>query len=209
MPNLNAPSGLTPVMYRNGNKWNGQGRVYSIIATDTNPYYVGDLVKIDSANFSDANGINYVTRATADAAARGVIFAIGIAPQGSLWQGGPWINPNNLAQAFRPTGAQAVNYYCLVADDPDIVYEIQEDATAAAGVAAQSTKNANIAFNAIPTGVFVSQMTLLATSYNVAVTRNLKVLGAVQRIDNTPYTAFQRWNVMLNNNDYSAGTLGY
>ena len=40
-------------------------------------------------------------------------------------------------------------------------------------------------------------------------TLNLKVLQAVQRPDNTPYTAYQRFLVQINNHDFSGGTSGY
>ena len=208
MANLNAPSGLSPVMYRNANFWNGQTRLYGIIATDTNPYYVGDVVKIDATNFADANGIAYVTRATAGATVRGVITAIGTAlPYG--YQGGPFINPNDLTKIFRPTGAQAVNYYVAVCDDPDVIFEIQEDTTSTPGQAAQMTKNANITVANPATGVVVSGFTLNSGSYATTATLNVKVMQSVQRQDNVPYTAYQKLLVTINNHDFSGGTLGY
>lgn len=208
MANLNAPSGLAPVMYRNGNFWNGQTRLYAVAATDTNPYYIGDVVKIDSTNFADANGIPFVTRATAGASVRGVVTAVALAiPYG--YQGGPMINPNDLTKTFRPTGAQTTNYYLSVVDDNDVLFEIQEDATAAAGLALATTKNANFTVANPATGIFVSGFTLNSASYAVTATLNLKVMQAVQRPDNTPFTAFQKWLVMINNHDYSGGTVGY
>lgn len=209
MANLNAPSGLSPVEYRNGAKWNGMARLYGVISTDTNPYYQGDVVKIDSANFADANGIPFVTRASAGAAVRGVVVAVAAAlPYG--FQGGPWINPNDLTKTFRPSGAQSINYYLAVVDDPNVVFEIQEDATSTPGAAAQITKNANFTVANPATGVFVSGFTLNSGSYATTATLNLKVLQAVQRSDNTPYTAFQKLLVMINNHDFtSTGTLGY
>lgn len=208
MANLNAPSGLSPVMYRNGNFWNGQTRLYGIAAADTNAYYVGDPVKIDATNFADANGIPFVTKATAGAAMRGVIVGIGLAlPYG--FQGGPYINPNDLTKIFRPSGAAAVNYYVALVDDPDVIYEVQEDTSAAAGLAAAVTKNANLSFGAPATGVFVSGAMILASSYAVTATLNVKILQAVQRPDNLPYTASQKFLVMVNNHDFSGGTVGY
>lgn len=191
MANLNAPAGLSPVMYRNGNFWNGQTRLYGIAATDTNPYYVGDVVKIDATNFADANGIPFVTRATAGATIRGVVTAIGIAlPYG--FQGGPFINPNDLTKNFRPTGAQAVNYYVAVCDDPDVIFEVQEDTTSTPGLASAMTKNANLTIANPATGVVVSGITLNSGSYAVTATLNVKVMQAVQRSDNLPFTAFQK-----------------
>lgn len=207
MANLNAPSGLSPVMYRNGNFWNGQTRLYAVAASDTNPYYIGDVVKIDSTNFADPNGIPYVTRATAGATVRGVVAAVGTAIPG--YQGGPFINPNDLTKTFRPSGAQTVIYYLAVVDDPDVIFEIQEDTTSTAGQASAVTKNANFTVANPATGIYVSGFTLNSASYGTTATLNLKVLQAVQRPDNQPFTAYQKWLVYLNNHDYSGGTAGY
>jgi len=210
MPNLNAPSGFSPVMYRNGNKWNGQSRLYAVIATDTNPYYIGDLVKIDSTNFADTNGIPYVTRATAGAGVslRGVVVGVAAAlPYG--FQGGPWINPADLTKTYRPTGAQSANYYLSVVDDPDVIFEVQEDTTSTPGQAAQMTKNVSPTIANPATGVLVSGFQVNSNTYGTGATLQLKVMQAVQRSDNLPYTAYQKLLVTINQHDFSGGTAGY
>lgn len=208
MANLNAPAGLAPVMYRNGNMWTGQARLYAIAPAIATALYIGDVVAIDATNFADPNGIPCIKQAVAGATARGVIVAVGAGlPYG--FQGGPYINPNDLTKTFRPTGAQTGYYYAAVVDDPDVVFEVQEDTTSTPGQAAQITKNANFTVAAPATGVFISGFTLNSNTYAVTATLNLKVLQAVQRPDNTPYTAFQRLLVMLNNHDFSGGTVGY
>jgi hypothetical protein len=201
MANVNAPSGLSPVMHRDGSMWNGQVRMYCILAADTNPYYVGDVVKV-AAN-ADANGIPAVTLGTAGATARGVITNIGTNPQG-----GPYINPNNLGQVFRPTGAQAINYYAAVVDDPTVIFEIQEVNSGTAGVAANMNKNANFVYAAPAAGVFVSGTTLDNTTYATTANLNLKVMGVVQRFGNTPFQLAQRLLVLINWHDFSATTAG-
>lgn len=208
MPNLNAPSGLSPVSYRDGSPWNGQGRLYAIAAADTSGYWIGDPVKIDSTNFADANGIPYVNKATAGATCRGVIVGIGTAvPYG--YQGGAYVNPSNLTLVNRPTGAQSQIYYALVVDDPNVVFAIQEDTTSTPGQAAQMTKNANFIIANPATGVNVSGVQLNSGSYATTATLNLKVLGALQQSDNQPYTAYQKLLVCINNHDFSGGTAGY
>jgi hypothetical protein len=207
MANLNAPSGLAPVMHRDGSMWNGQARMYCVLAADTNPYYIGDLVKV-AAN-ADANGIPAITLGTAGAQARGVVVAIG-----TNAQGGPYINPNNLTLTNRPTGAQAVNYYALVVDDPTVVFEIQEVNSGVAGNAVNMNKNANIVYALPTTGVFVSGTTLDNTTYATTSTLNLKVMGTVQRNfggglnGNVPFTLAQRLLCVINSHDFSAGTNG-
>ncbi len=206
MPNLNAPYGLKPVQYRNGNPWNGQARLYAIAAADTNPFYIGDPVKNTAA--ADANGLPVVTLATAGATARGVIVGIGTVVQGGFLQGGPYVNPDNLGATSRPSGAQTKVYYAAVVDDPDVVFSIMENA-GTPGTAAQITsKNANFIYAAPATGVFVSGVTLDPTTYATTATLNLKLLSAVQDYQNVPLTANQRLLVLLNNHDFSSGVAG-
>jgi hypothetical protein len=205
MPNINAPAGLAPVMYRNGAKWNGQARLYAIAAADINAIYVGDPVKVTGA--ADANGVQVVTLATAGAIMRGVVVSVGVAlPYG--YQGGPMINPNDLTKTNRPSGAQSQVYFAMVVDDPNVIFEIQEAYTATPTTNAQMAKNANFVYAAPATGVYWSGVTLDQSTLAVTATLNLKILGAVQRLDNTPYTTYQRLLVSINNHDFNAGIVG-
>ena len=208
MANLNAPSGFAPVMYRDGSPWNGQGRLYCIAAAYTGALYVGDPVKMDTTNDGDANGIACVGIGTAGATVRGVIVAIGMTVSGTL-QGGAYINPDNLSRTYRPSGAQSQNYYALVVDDPAVIFEVQEDTTTTPGQAAMLNKNANFVTAAPATGVYVSGTQLNSNTYADTSTLNCKVISVVQRPDNTPYIAYQKLLVTLNNHDFSTGTVGY
>lgn len=205
MPNINAPAGLAPVMYRNGNFWNGQTRLYAIAASDTNAIYPGDPVKVTGA--SDPNGVQIVTLATAGATCRGVVTAVGTAiPYG--YQGGPMINPNDLTKTYRPSGAQAQVYFVAVVDDPDVIFEIQEAFTASPLQGTNMAKNANFVYAAPATGVYYSGVTLDPTTAATTATLNLKIMGAVQRPDNQPFTTYQRLLVTINNHDFSGGIAG-
>jgi hypothetical protein len=208
MANLNAPSGLSPVMYRNGNFWNGQARLYTILAANTNAFAVGDLVASDASG-CDPNGLSAVTLASAGAAARGVIVAVGSAiPMGGMLQGGPMINPANLTQLSRPAAAQATNWFAMVVDDPDVIFEIQERYTGSAVSATQMAKNANIIYSAPATGAVYSGTLLDQTTIATTATLNLRILGAAQRVDNTPFTLGQRLWVCINNHEFSGGVAG-
>lgn len=208
MPNMNAPAGLAPVSYRNGNPWNGQARLYAIAAADTNPIYVGDPVKVTGA--ADAFGTQIVTLATAGASVRGVVVAVGtINTNGMPFpQGGPIINPNDLTKTYRPSGAQTQVYYAMVVDDPDVVFEVQEAYTATPIQSTNMAKNANFVYAAPATGNYLSGVTLDPTTINTTATLNLKILGSPMRTDHTPYTTYQRFLVIINNHDFSGGVAG-
>ena len=208
MANINAPSGLSPVMYRNGNSWNGQARLYTILAANTNAFAVGDLVASDASG-ADPNGLSAVTLATAGNAARGVIVALGSAiPMGGVLQGGPMINPNNLTQVTRPAAAQTTNWFAMVVDDPDVIFEIQEVYSGTPAPATSMSKNANIVYAAPATGSVLSGTTLNNASIAATATLNLRILGAAQRVDNVPFSLGQRLWVTINNHEFSGGVAG-
>lgn len=197
------PAGLSPVRYLNGAKYDGKGQIYSILAANTNPFYVGDLVT-PQAN-ADASGIPSITLATAGNVAVGVIVAVGTNQYGS------YSNPNALQNNFRPTGAQSVNYYALVSDDPNIVYEIQEGGTGTNLTITSSQRNANIVYAAPATGVVVSGTQIDNATVNTTSTLNLKLLRLAPRIDNhfvtSPATGGggQKWWAIINNHYFRTG----
>lgn len=203
MPNVNRPSGLSPVKYLGGADWDGKANQYYIAAADTNPFYIGDVVALN--NTADATrGIQGVTLATAGAAAVGVIVGIGINPEG-----GPYINPNALDRIWRPSGAQVENYYALVVDDPYVIFEAQEDGVGGTIAAASSSKNVNFIYAAPGTGVRLSGTMIDSSTVNTTSTLNLKLLGLVRRYEGNgslnTYGNFAKWLCMINNHQYKAG----
>jgi hypothetical protein len=206
--NPNKPAGLSPIKYINGANYDGKGQLYSILAANASPFYVGDLV--DLAIGGDALGIPAIALATAGSAFHiGVIVAVG-----TNAMGGPYLNVGNLgATIYRPSGAQTQNYYALVSDDPNIVYEIQEGGTGTNLTTAVCNLNANILYSAPASGVFVSGTTLTNNAAPTTTnTLDLKILRLSQRIDNhfvtNPTTGGggQKWEVIINNHQFRVGT---
>lgn len=200
MPNANQPSGLAPVRYLSGSPWNGAANLYVIKAADANGFYVGDPVTTIGNAGSDGNGIPAVTLAAAGAAVRGVIIAIGKGPAG-----GPMIDFNNLTAVQRPSGAQAVDYYALVVDDPDVLFEIQEAGAGAVLTQASVNRNANFNLGTRTAGLALSPAYLDNNTVNTTATLNLKLFGLAQRKDNG-FGQYAKWLVKINNHEFSAGT---
>jgi len=193
MANTNQLSGLSPVKYMNGAPWNGGGNVYSIDSGYATALYIGDPVA--SSGTSDTLGIQGVVLASAGAACRGVIVGIGTVVNG------PYVNPNNLSLIYAPA-TKTVNYYALVVDDPNVIFEIQEVGTALA--AADCGLNANFSFGTAST---VSGVGILNSSKAVTATLNMRILGLAQRADNV-FGTYAKWNVLINNHEFRTGVLG-
>jgi len=205
MANQNKVSGLTPVKYLSGADWDGRGNIYHIDSGDTNAYYQGDPVSLKAGTASIAGedvGLPTLTVGQVGAANVGVILAVGTNPRG-----GPYIDPNNLTLTAAPA-TKVVPYYALVADDPSIIFEIQEQGAGSVLTVAATSKNANFALAAPATGVAVSGAYLNnATAPATTATMNLKLLGLAQRLDPqsvayNAYGLYAKWLCLLNNHYY-------
>lgn len=204
MANADKPTGLTPVSYLNGADWDGRGNIYSILAADTNAFFVGDPVG-PATGGATTNGIPAVTIMTPGTGPwLGVILAIGTVGAGG---GGPYINPSDLSLISRSSGAKSVDYFALVSDDPNIIYEVQEDSVGGAIAVTSVWRNFNLIAAAPATGVVVSGYELDSSAVGDETTRDVKLLRLPQRYDNA-VGVNAKWHVMFNNHVFRAGTAG-
>lgn len=203
MANTNKPSGLTPVKYLGGADWDGKVNMYYIDPAVTTAIFIGDVVDL-SGTGDPVRGIpGCIIAVAGNAPVLGVVVAIGTNPEG-----GPYINPNNLAVVSRPSGAQALAYYAAVVDDPYVIFEVQEGGAGAALAATAIGENRQVLLAAPATGVNVSGLTV---NNNVAANDagQLKLLGLSRRYDQGAFNAFgafAKWNVVINNHRYKAAT---
>lgn len=198
MANANRPSGFSPVGYINGAAWNGQARLYSIAASYGTALYIGD--PCISSGTADTNGIPGIAIGATTGALRGVIVGLGRYP-------GLMANPANLDITYRPASDTNV-WYAMVADDPNIIFQIQEHSN---GTALAATE---VGLNTIPVSGagngYVSGWTL--SSYTDATpattaTLQLRLLGLSQAPAGTNvFGAYAKWNVQINVHELAHGT---
>ena len=198
MPNFNAPFGLSPVEYLSGAKWNGQVRRYFIPQASVTAFAIGDPVVL--AGSADSRGIASVALATPGSALLGAIVGMG-----GLQYGGMSGDPTNLNTTVIPaTKTQA--YYVLVADDPNIIFEVQEIGTGTPLAANDVSLNANLV--AAANSGYLSGWVLTNTTEAATNTLDVKLLGLSQRDPTKTFGAFAVWNVLINNHVYRPGSLG-
>jgi hypothetical protein len=197
MPNANRPSGFTPRQYLNGAPWSGQTRLYSIAASYGTALYIGDPVI--SSGTADAKGVPGVILGAATGALRGVIVGLGKTPGGLF-------NPSNLDVTFRPASDPSV-WYAAVVDDPNVLFEIQEESN---GTALAATE---IGLNTVPViaagNGFVSGWQLRsATGATPATTATLqlRLMGLVQYPQDNDFGAFAKHLVKINVHELGSGT---
>lgn len=200
MANLNAPKGFQPSRYLNGASWNGQTNVYCIPSSDGSAFAVGDPVK--SAAGGDANGVQYVQKAAGTDAVRGVI--VGVLPVAQNVPSLKGVTLDLTTQLIPATKAK--DYYVMVVDDPNVLFEIQDDGLNAL---TSTSCNKNTTFTvANPSGISQLSGSVLNTG-SVATTNtlNLKIMGLVQRDDNA-FGVNAKWVVKFNLHELLGGTAG-
>ena len=93
----------------------------------------------------------------------------------------------------------------MVADDPDILYEVQEGNSATYLTAGAVNLNANL-YAGVNNG-YVSGWTVDNTSTGTATGLQLKLLGLTRKSDNS-FGQYAKWLVGINNHIFSGGTAG-
>lgn len=197
MANANRPSGFSPVQYLNGSPWNGQARIYSIAAAYATALYIGDPVK--SSGTADANGVPGIILGATTGALRGVIVGLGSAE-------GLIANPKNLDITYRPAAAQATDWYAMVVDDPQVLFEVQENANGTALAATEIGLN-TISVSGTGSGFVSGWMLASATDATPATTATLqlRLMGLVRRQQNA-FGAYAKHLVKINVYELGTGT---
>lgn len=201
MANINAPSGLAPVRYLNGAPWNGGGNVYCIPDTDdTNAFAIGDPVML--AGGADANGIPTITLATAGTGNQ--VLGCIVSGAGALSYGSAYGVPQDSPIVIPATKTR--NYYVLVADDPNTIFEIQEDSVGGSIAATDISNNYNLISGA--DNGYLSGWMLDSSSKATTATLQLKIICASPRQDNTFGSSYCKFWVIINNHAYRIGQAG-
>jgi hypothetical protein len=199
MANTNAPFGLRPVRYLNGAPWNGQVSRYLIPATDGTAMFIGDPVTLAGDAGASGSYVNGVYTAGMPTVSIGIAGATCV---GAIV--GFEVNPSGLDAVYR---AASVARVALVADDPMIVFHVQEANSGTAWTSAEIGLNAN----------FVSASGSTVTGYSAYVgdnsteattsTLNLKLLRLAP-IETNDYGVAAIWEVLLNNHAFRTGVAG-
>ena len=181
MANSNTPFGLRPVRHRNGAPYNGAATRYYVPASDSTALCLGDPVII--AGSADADGVATVTRATA---------------AGGNYLLGAVVSVEPVTRDSTVYREASTARYVWVADDPDIVFEIQEDGVGGALAAANVGQNVDLVAAA---GSTVTGFSGFMADSSTAATTNplqLRILGFSQKIGNEPGSANAKMEVAIN-----------
>ena len=211
MANISKINGFRPVKHVTGAPYNGQSNIYAVASGDSTALFVGDVVKL--AADGNAAGVQYVTAHAAGVAgtgqpALGVVVGVintkldqvaGAMSGGSISLDTPVYRPGSVEQ------------YVLVADSPDLIYEVEATAAGSAYsfAVADVGQNANIFAGSGSTVTGNSAHSLNMSDKGTAATLPFKIVGVVQKVGNEVTGNYTKVNVQINNHQYkSVGTVG-
>lgn len=172
MANSDAAFGLKPVCYKGGAPYNGAANLYYVPASDGTALFVGDPVIV--AGSGDAGGIQSVTRADAGANITGVVVGFAPLPSGAAG------STSAVNRGYRTASTED---YVLVADDVNLLFEVQEDSDAGALAVTDIGLNADLIAAAGSTTTKKSGYEL-DSSTKATTAATMRIVGAVQRADN-------------------------
>lgn len=190
MANNDAPFGLKPVRHANGAPYSGACNRYYVASGESNNIFIGDPVALSGTG--NAEGIPGVVRATAGAGS-----SAGDGPVGVV-VGFENLTSDNLSRTYRPASTEM---FVLVADDPDLEYEIQEDSDGGAVAVGSVGLNANFIIGTGSTTTGVSATELDSSTAATTATLDMRILGIKQAPDNEVGTNAV-WRVRLLNHPH-------
>jgi len=191
MANTDNAFGLKPVQHRNGAPYNGAFRLYSTVTTDATAIYIGDPV-ILSGTSQTINGRIYsdVDQAATGDVVTGVVVGVVPVTQDSL--------------RYRAASTQRL---LMVADDPELLFEIQEVTGGTALTANDAGLNANFVVGTGSTVTGLSGVELNNATEATTNTLDLHIVGPVQRDDNA-IGEHCKWLVTINRHQFANQVAG-
>jgi len=187
MANPDTPNGLRPVRYLDGSPYNGAHNLYFVPASYGTAIFIGDIV----THAGDAGPAGtFVSGVDVEGMPIVNLYAVGDNMMGVVIGFLP--NPTALQTNHKPASTAAI---LMVADDPGLIFEVQEDSVGATLAAVDVGRNVDVlaalAGNAT-TGTSAQEIDSSVTS--VTTTAGFRLMRLVPRPGNAIGTN-ARWEV--------------
>ncbi len=200
MANADRPFGLRPVRYKSGAPWNGQATPYYVDSGNGTALFLGDpVVANGNANASrigrghEPGTLLSVIRATAGDAAPILGVVVGVEPE------------TRDSLVYRAASTSRVVY---VADDPDLIFHVQDDAGGTPGEG-NAFLNANLIYtHAGSTVTGQSGAEINGATWAADQSFQILVLGLARLPNNEVSSDNAIWEVMINTHQFKGGAVG-
>lgn len=193
MANANVARGLIPYRRTTGEPYNGAANIYYVPAAVASNIFIGDPVTW-LTNAADANGIPSVTLATAGTSNNVLGAMVGIVNGGE-----PIVSVVQNSPVYHVASTAA---YILVADDPDLLYMVQENGSMVQGAPG---RNVNLVSGSGSTTTGYSGWQLNSSTLNTTNTLQMKIMRLLEQADNAVGTN-AKWLTRINLNALTSTT---
>lgn len=193
MANANVATGLIPYRRTTGEPYNGAANIYYVPAAVSSNIFIGDPLTW-LTNAADANGIPSVTLATAGSSNNILGAMVGIVSGGE-----PIIPVTRDLPVYHQASTAG---YILVADDPDLLYHVQENGSMVQGAPG---RNVNLVSGSGSTITGYSGWQLNSSSLNTTNTLQMKIMRLLEQADNAVGTN-AKWLCRINLNALTSTT---
>lgn len=190
MANANYAFGLKPVRRFSGAPYNCAARRYAAPSSYATALFIGDPV-IKVAGGADADGYQSVNLAAAGGSITGVVVGF-----------------EDVASMTLGYGAASTTRAVLVADDPELLFEVQEDAVGGTLALADTGLNCDLIDAAGSTTNRVSGWMLDTSTKATTATLQVKIIEFPHRADNEPASAQSKVLVKINKHTELAAVAG-
>lgn len=181
MANTNAAFGGRPVASMLGSPYNGQANTYTAKADYATALYIGDPVVVVGTRGS---GNQCVELATAGATNQITGFIVGFEP-----------TPGIISLGY---GAASTLRFPIVADSPEVLFELQEDAVGGAIAEASIGLNINLVSGSGNAYTKKSGWMIDSSTAGADATYQMTIRDIVTRVDNESATAYAKYICSIN-----------
>ena len=189
MANPNSAKGLQPVQHIDGSPYNGKANLYHVPAAYAVNLFLGQPLLPTGA--SDANGIPTVATAVNGATNNTIGPMVGINDGGD-----PIVAITRDMPLYHPASTLQ---YILVADDPNLIFELQEDSVGGSiAMATAGTKNVDLIAGAGSTVTGYSGWMLDSSTIGTGATLQMRLQRGVKRVSNAMAATNARWLATIN-----------
>lgn len=207
MANANIPRGLVPYRRTSGEPYNGSANIYYVPASYGSNIFLGDPIHIvtATADLSGIPGCGVVTQGNGTDSGVDTYYLVG-AMVGIVSGGNPVIGITQGDPVYHRASTAG---YILVADDPDLLYEVQENgnmagATPVAGAVPGPGKNVDLVSGAGSTVTGWSGWQLGSASLSTSALQ-MRVIRLLEQADNALGTN-AKWLCRINLNQQTSTT---
>ena len=206
MANSDTPFGLRPIRHRNGAPYNGAMSPYYVPVGYATALFIGEaVVKTGTANTAEVSApglgtfnigtLPEINKAAAGDgnAITGVIVGFGARPE------------TTLEQVYKPASTASIVW---VADDPDLVFEIQADGAIAATQVGLNAVLIDTHAGDTTTGLAGTELDTASDAPAADASNQLTIMRLVNRIDNEPNLIHNKVEVAICLHTEASGAIG-